>query len=292
MIQTLDVLQRAISVSRQLQEIVRTMKVLAAVSIRQYERAVASLEQYGHTVELGLVGVLRRAPLPPRRPPAGGRAAIVFGSDQGLCGRFNETLVDLVQTSLGEGRGVRILAIGARADMGLEACGLKVEECFFVPGSVAGITSTVRQILEKIETWRGEGIGTVDLFHHRSHGRGRYRPVQLRLLPLEEAWLRRLGGRAWPGRSLPCFTMAPPALLAALLRQYLFVSLYRGCAESLAAEHGQRLLSMQSAERNIERRIERLTRTYQQLRQEQITAELLEVVTGFQALEEEDHGRA
>ncbi len=282
--ETLDALQRAIEVSRQLKEIVRTMKVLAAVSIRQYEKAVASLAQYGHTVELGLIGVIQRAGLPHQRLRTGGWAAVVFGSDHGLCGRFNETLLDFVNDCLGEGRGVRILAVGARADMGLEARGLAVEECFFVPGSVAGITLTVRQILEKIEVWRGEGIETVDLFHHKTYGRARYRPVQQRLLPLEEMRLRRFGRRAWPGRSLPSFTLPPPLLLAALLRQYLFISLYRACAESLASEHGQRLVSMQLAEKNIGQRIEQLTRTYQQMRQEQITAELLEVVAGFEAL--------
>jgi len=228
--------------------------------------------------------VVRCGTLPYRRPHGGVRAVVVFGSDHGLCGRFNETLLDFVCDRLGNGEGIRILAVGARADMGLEARGLLVEECFFVPGSVAGITLTVRQILEKIETWRNDGVETVDLFYHKSYGRARCRPLQQRLLPLEHLRLQRFERRAWPGRCLPCFTLPPQTLLAALLRQYLFVSLYRACAESLACEHGQRLVSMQLAERNIGRRLETLTRTWQQLRQEQITAELLEVVAGFETL--------
>ncbi|BCX82606.1 F-type H+-transporting ATPase subunit gamma [Methylomarinovum caldicuralii] len=282
MAQTLETLQRAIELSTRLADIVRTMKVLAAVSIHQYEQAAAALSHYAHTVELGLSGVIRRGGLPRLRYREGKRAAVVFGSDQGLCGRFNENLVAFAEAALaGE---ARILVVGARAESALEARGVAVEECFFVPGSVAAITATVRQILEKIESWRQEGVTTVDLFHQRPHGRGRPAPVQLRLLPLEESFFRHLGRHPWPGRSLPAFSAPGPVLLGALVRQYLFVSLYRACAESLAAEHGLRLLAMQQAERNIRQHLERLQSVYQQQRQEQITAELLEVAAGFEAL--------
>ncbi len=283
MMPTLESLHRAIEVSTRLRDIVRTMKVLAAVSIRQYEEAVAAVSRYARTVEAGLTGVLRRGGIPRLRYREGRRAAVVFGSDQGLCGRFNETLVEFAAASLASDD--RILAVGARADMVLEAQGLPVEECFFVPGSVAAITATVRQILEKIETWQAEGVVAVDLFHQRPLGRGRPHPVQQRLLPLEESFFQHLGRRPWPGRTLPTFSVPVPALLGTLVRQYLFVSLYRTCAESLASEHGQRLVAMQMAEKNIAQRLERLTRAYQQQRQERITAELLEVVAGFEALE-------
>ncbi len=289
--QTLESLQRAIDASRQLKDIVRTMKVMASVSILQYEKAVVSLEHYGETVELGLLAIIRRTGLPAFKDRPGKRAAIVFGSDHGLCGRFNETLLEYVVSHLKSDTDVRLLALGGRADAGLEARGLSVEECFFVPGSVSGITLTVQQILLKIESWRDEGVETVDLFHQKPSGRGRYRPLLQRLLPLETGYFRHLSRRKWPGRALPGFTEEPTAVLASLLRQHLFISLFRASAESLAAEHGQRLISMQRAERNIGDRLDRLNLAYRQLRQEQITAELLEVVSGFEAVESsEAHG--
>ncbi len=286
--QTLEALQRAIEASHQLKEIVRTMKVMASVSILQYEKAVVSLEQYGETVELGLLAVIMRTGMPEFKEQPGERAAIVFGSDHGLCGRFNETLLEYVDSHLKEVGGVRLLAVGGRADAGLEARGLAVEECFFVPGSVSGITLTVQQILQKIERWQDEGVEIVDLFHQKPSGRGRYRPLLQRLLPLESGFFHYLARRKWPGRSLPGFTLAPTVVLASLLRQHLFISLYRACAESLAAEHGQRLISMQWAEKNIGDRLDRLSLAYRQMRQEQITAELLEVVSGFEAVESSD----
>ncbi len=68
-----------------------------------------------------------------------------------------------------------------------------------------------------------------------------------------------LGDRPWPSRVLPTFTMARPRLVYALLGQYLFVSLYRALAESLASENAARLAAMQAAEKNIEDRLKELS---------------------------------
>ena len=79
--------------------------------------------------------------------------------------------------------------------------------------------------------------------------------------------------------------MASEKLLSSLIRQHLFIVLYSACAESLAGEHASRLVSMQVAEKNIKERLESLTATFRQQRQNQITEELLDVVSGFEALE-------
>ena len=69
-----------------------------------------------------------------------------------------------------------------------------------------------------------------------------------------------------------------------MVRQYLFVSLFQACAESLASENASRIAAMQAAEKNIEERLEELQGQYNHLRQTAITEELLDVVTGFEAL--------
>ena len=73
-------------------------------------------------------------------------------------------------------------------------------------------------------------------------------------------------------------------LFSWLIREYLFVSLYRGFAESLASENASRLASMQVAERNIENRLDELNAQYHQQRQSGIDAELFDLVAGFEAL--------
>jgi F-type H+-transporting ATPase subunit gamma len=86
---------------------------------------------------------------------------------------------------------------------------------------------------------------------------------------------------------LPLFTMDWMTLFSALIRQYLFVFLFRAFAESLASENASRLASMQGAERNIHSQLSELTMQYHQQRQMAITEELLDIVSGFEALERE-----
>jgi len=77
------------------------------------------------------------------------------------------------------------------------------------------------------------------------------------------------------------------ATLRALIREYLFVSLFRACAESLASENASRLAAMQRADRNIDELLEDLNGTFHRLRQSGIDEELFDVVSGFEALTRE-----
>lgn len=72
--------------------------------------------------------------------------------------------------------------------------------------------------------------------------------------------------------------------MRALIREYLFVSLFRACAESLASENASRLAAMQRADKNIDDLLEALNGTYHRLRQSSIDEELFDVVSGFEAL--------
>ena len=82
------------------------------------------------------------------------------------------------------------------------------------------------------------------------------------------------------------------SILRALVREYLFVSLFRACAESLASENASRLAAMQRADKNIDELLEHLNRTFHRLRQSGIDEELFDVVSGFEALSSEHHGAA
>jgi F-type H+-transporting ATPase subunit gamma len=295
--ETIESLRRKIAVSQELQEVVKTMKTIAAVSIRQYEKAVASLRQYSHTVEMGMQIVMRGQREESAQPrPAPGRrlGAILFGSELGMCGQFNELLVSYALDRFKELQAAKeersLVAVGARVVSRLEEAGEQVESYFAVPGSVSGITSRVQELLLKIEAWQCPGgIDRVMLFHHQPVSGAVYRPLAVPLLPIDMDWLESLGQKPWPSRVLPTFTMARPRLVYALLGQYLFVSLYRAFAESLASENAARLSSMQAAENNIDERLKELRLRYNQLRQSTITEELLDIVAGFEALTGKNH---
>ncbi|MCZ2096611.1 MAG: F0F1 ATP synthase subunit gamma [Anaerolineae bacterium] len=293
---TLGELRRRLETTDDIAGIVRTMKALAAVSIRQYEAAVSSLADYSRTIELGLHAALRDLPAieEAMRPGAGIRAvgAVIFGSDHGLCGRFNEDIVAHALARLGErpaGTGLHVFAIGARVAGLLEHSGQAAERQMPGPGSSARIGTTVREVLLEIDAWQHQaGVQRVYLFHNRSGPGERHRPATVRLLPVSPARLRSLAAKRWPGPSLPAFTMERKALVAALLRQYFFVSVFRASAESLAAENVTRLAAMQAAERNLAERHAELLAGLRRSRQEAITTELLDVIAGYEAL----HGQS
>ena len=284
-------LRRKIASAGELESVVRTMKAMAASSIGQYESAVRSLDDYYRTVQLGLVACFRQADLPvastrAEQKETGATGAVVFGSDQGLVGQFNVVMVEFVVNTLGNLPGKKtVWAVGERIQSRLADTDLLAGERFILPNSISAITPLVGQILIEMETQREKGeIAQVYLFHNRPQSGAIYAPVCQRLLPLDAVWRRDLASLRWPTGHLPEVMNGGERTLPALVREYLFVSLFRACAESLASENASRLAAMQRAEKNIDELLEDLNRTFHRLRQSGIDEELFDVVSGFEAL--------
>ena len=290
--ESLDILHRQLESLDELHTVVKTMKALSAASIRQYDQAVSALSAYYLTVERGLHVTLKGT-----APPSSSRrhrepkrlAAIVFGSDHGLCGRFNEEIAEYARERMdsvaADPQHRLLLAVGARVAASLEHAGEHIEEDFLVPGSASQITATVQQILLKLDEWREQaGVHYIYLFYNRHSGGEGYHPTGFELLPINLRRFHHLEEKAWPSRVIPTFTMEREVLLSRLLHQYLFVTIFRACAESQASEHASRLAAMQAAERNLNERKDELTMLFRRARQNTITAELLDVVSGFEAI--------
>lgn len=292
---TLEVLGRRIHTTQELKSIVHTMKTLSAVSIRHYEDAVASLREYSHTVELGLRVVLDSR-VPPRRLAAaasGPTAFVVFGSDHGLCGRFNEQIVAFARAQLRgvDGtRGVLWLTAGERAGDKLGAAGETPAARLQLPGAPSGLVVTAQTVLLHLDRWRAEaGAERILVAHNRRGEQTTATPTLRQLLPLDPTWLETITAEPWPSRRLPTYSMDPDELLATLMREYLFVGVYQAAAESIASEHAARLAAMQEAEHNIDETLDELGTAYRRLRQELITEELLDVIAGFEVLRSQPH---
>lgn len=299
--ETLESIRRRMETATELYGIVRTMRALAMTSIRQYERAVESLADYNRATELGLHVVLsraaqegagqsseQRAPISLRRT-----GVIVLGTDQGMCGQFNEQIAAFAQERL-DALAIRpdkrfVVAVGDRVAALLEERGQPLRQIQAVPTSVAAITSAVQDLLVRYSgqalALDGTGLDQVFLFHHRMISTLAYRPHFVRLLPINFRHLAALQEDRWPASTLPTFSLEPEALLSALLGQHLFAVLFRAYAESLASENAARLVAMQTAEHNIEDRLAELTGHYHRQRQNNITGELLDIVSGFEALQ-------
>ena len=289
---TLASLRRKLGGAGDLQSVVRTMKAAAASNIGQYEKSVRALADYYCIVELGLGACVRQIGSAPliaerKRPTAAGAiSAIVFGSDQGLVGQFNEVVTDYAVKMLGALTAKpEVWAVGERVRARLVDAGLPVVGHLPVPNSVQAITPLVGQILLESEAHHSQGqVAELHLYYNRPTSGAIYVPVTQRLLPLDEDWGRKLSEIPWPTGYLPEVMGGDIATLRALIREYLFVSLFRACAESLASENASRLAAMQRADKNIDELLEDLDRTYHRLRQSGIDEELFDVVSGFEAL--------
>ena len=122
------------------------------------------------------------------------------------------------------------------------------------------------------------------VFHNRPQSGALYEPVSQRLLPLDAQWQQGLAKIRWPTANLPEVMGGGSATLRALIREYLFISLFRACAESLASENASRLAAMERADKNINDLLEQLHGSFHQLRQSGIDEELFDVISGFEAL--------
>jgi len=302
-------LRRKIDGARDLRSVVSTMKALAAASIGQYEKSARALDDYYRTVQLGLSVCFRASTFPPPASTIGQKVkqgigvtgAVVFGSDQGLVGQFNDVVADYaVQTLAALPGKKKVWAVGERvhdrlADVNLHL-GLHTGLRFTVPLSIKAITPLVGQILMEIlapslrerEAQRKRGdkneVVQLYLFYNSSRSGAVFAPVHQRLLPLDETWRRELAEIPWPTKSLPEVMGSNTATLQALVREYLFVSLFRACAESLASENASRLAAMERAEKNIDQLSADLHQTFYRLRQSKIDEELFDVISGVEAL--------
>jgi F-type H+-transporting ATPase subunit gamma len=285
-------LSHKINSAGELKSVVRTMKALAASSVGQYEQAVLALADYDRAVQLGLRACLREnapaAPMAKRRGKAEAApvGAIVFGSDQGLVGQFNEVVADFAVKTLAALPGKpQVWAVGERVQAHLTDAGVTLLGQFGVPNSVQAITPLVGQIQIQSEAKRAEmDYTSLYVFHNRPKTGALYEPVSQRVLPLDAEWQRGLAALPWPTRLLPEVLGDGTGTLRAFLREYLFISLFRACAESLASENASRLAAMQRADKNIDELLATLHGTFHRLRQTNIDEELFDVISGFEAL--------
>ncbi|NLT43537.1 MAG: F0F1 ATP synthase subunit gamma [Anaerolineae bacterium] len=290
---TIEALRARIASTEDLLSIVTTMKVIASVNIRHYEKAVRSLDGYHHTLELGfrvaLFGSSGEFPLDDSVSLDEPMGILAFGSEQGMAGRFNEVILghalDEIARLNPNKRECHAIVLGGRLANRMRGADFAAYSEIPMPSSVAGLAPRVREALITVERWHSElGVHRVYLFHNRPRGSAAIAPVTSQLLPVDLQWLRRLASEPWQSRSLPIYTIDWLPLFSSLVRELLFSNIYRAFAESLAAENASRLASMQAAESNIREQIDALWSQYRHLRQTAVTEEILDIIAGFEAL--------
>lgn len=286
-----DKLKRQINSAKEFQTIIKTMKGLAAVNIHQYDHAVMALRHYHQTLTLGIRIFLMHYPntlkeLRIRESPRLG--VVIFGSDHGMCGRFNEQIADvLIQSTEGFSPELSpVLALGGRMGDALAARQCSPQACFSMPASIDGITLKIQDIVLYVERWQQtREVDRIILLHNQpAQGNVYGQSIQQLFPPIGLSDLQALQQEPWPSRAYPQVFLDRDRLFSALFHQHFFVTLYRACAESLISENMSRLASMQVAQKNVTDHLIELQQSFQQQRQSMITEELLDIISGFEAM--------
>ncbi|WP_289041124.1 FoF1 ATP synthase subunit gamma [uncultured Aliiroseovarius sp.] len=290
MAQTLERLTHRTQTMTSIRGIVRTMKTMSAINALPYEQAAQAIEAYQDTVLQGFHAFVRcHGPLLDDPDPDAAPIVIVFGSDHGLCGNYNEIIA-------AEAQGLscpdaQVICIGAQMEDALFGQDIRPVTTLLPPATADGLARLAGRLITLLDQMRPSGRSTaikVSLVHMERAAHGLQSPVTQQLLPLERNMTEGLARQPWTSRSLPQFRMPPDHLLASLIRSYLFARLYRSAAEAMVTENAARLARMQQAEQSIDDQLEVLNAELRTVRQSEITTELLDVIIGFEALKKRD----
>jgi len=284
-------LKEQIQQTEELSTIITTMKNVSIVNMTHYERKLQAVRQYQSTIEQGFQIFLQNgsddileklkkknqsAPTPV--------AAVIIGSEKGLCGEFNEKIYQYFREQNREREIFSILGIG------YEISGKRWDrplEVFDYPTSHQEILMLLNNLLSITQKWLLEKkIGKLIFFHHQLLSGLRYEPTSNIIFPLNLDWLKNLKEKPWPSRCLPLYHMDKETLFYELTQENLFISMYRFFIESLACENAGRLSSMQTAEERVQDQLFAFKQLYNLQRQNQISEELADIIASFEVLKD------
>jgi F-type H+-transporting ATPase subunit gamma len=216
---------------------------------------------------------------------AGPCLAVLFGSDQGLCGAYNDRVVtaacEFIRKTAGD---VRTAVIGRRAHDMLALKGVEAVFSARAPTSLEGVNSQAVELAADVFERHCELDAARMVFVYNAYeSMGRFKEKCLQVLPPPRDLAET--DTAYSFACDPLLTTVVGDLFASLAEEYFFIQFFRALLESHCSENGARLMSMTAAGRNIEDTLAELTREYQTARQESITAELLDVIGGAEALQ-------
>ena len=267
-----------------LRDIIHSMRSLAATYLSRTEERLGGVRAFADTVGRAIEDCLygREIRLPER--DARGTAVLAFFSEQGLCGRFNEVMAEEAAKHAPDLDRPQFIAVGRRGPALLRRDKLEVLAELPSTTSPDGVDAVIHRIAQTVLRALEQGtFAELHLLYARYLSPGRIEPRFERILPLDlSQWRPAEPRRAAP----PHLALSRLDLLWELVNEYTFISLYRAFTESLAGENGMRLQSMEAARTNIDDTLEDLRLQARIQRQNEITEELLDVVSGAEALQQ------
>ena len=290
---TLDSLKKELESTKNLQGIVSTMKSIAAVNIKKFEKTAINIVKYQSNIDLGIQAIVSQQPniiklinyleQKTEKNTKKRDVVIIVGSNQGLCGRFNDRVVEYYLNNNKTDVNSYVISVGDRITSLLKAKKVKIEKNFSIPNSDDLINDLVYDLFGIIEQ-NLDNLRKVLIYFtaHTSDGIGNL--TKKRVIPLEKKYFEKLKNKKWPTNNIPYWRVQSKQLVSDLIDQLIFSNIYLTISSSMASEQRNRLITLQGAEQNIKDHITELTLRYNQKRQNVITSELIDVVSGAKAL--------
>lgn len=292
---TLRDIRRRIASVKSTQQITRAMKLVASAKLRRAQERVLEARPYCRAMNsmvsdfsLGslreLHPLLREGPKE-REPLEKRKLLLVVSGDRGLCGAFNSNIIRRTAELLRAEAGRRDVSLS------LIVVGRKARDFYRRHGQVTVRSEHVNffdklayshaaQIGQEVATaFVGGEVDEVELVFNEFRSAVSQRVVVERILPIEAP-----PAAADESAVDFIFEPSPAVILASLLPKHVEVQVYHALLESVAAEYGARMTAMDNATKNASEMIDLLTIQFNKARQERITKELLEIVSGAEAL--------
>ncbi len=261
-----------------LKDIISALRSMAAVRVRQTQKPVMGMRHYSEIVAGSIArfkdyqdNIIEKTDSIPKR------LLIVFCSEYGFVGGFNRPLFEMVRQKAESETDIAL--IGSRGNLLAGEYDIKSVWTLSMSGEHTSVQKTVKEIAARLFQAVEGGVSSVKLIYTKQRGTEDAQIIYQSLFPVEM--------ETFPERAkkddLPLLNMPPGELLSYLTQEYLMASL--GCAvmESLHAENHGRLNAMDQAYQNIQKKYEQLEHLSRQQWQEEITTELLDIITGFAA---------
>lgn len=257
-------------------KIILSMKSIASLNVQKSQHQIESLRAYEDEINDSLKKILSYFPEVSISFETGRKAVVVYGSDQGLCGLFNEKIAKEAEERFLDKEGFQgFIVIGKKLDDAIINGKMKV---FKAPVDYESIYSYASELIEYISSVYVSGkINELYVAYNQFMGIGRYRPVVKKIFPFE---IEREELFAFP----PVVDIKPTEILSNLIIEYIFANIYRAYLESFLSENGVRLMNMNNASKAIEKNINHLEIEKNYYRQEEITNEIEEIISAYKVI--------
>lgn len=273
-------------------QITKAMNMVASAKLRRAQERIQKFRPYADKYYEMLKDLSKGVdssvhPLLEPRQEIKTSCIVLITSERGLCGAFNTNLINkatkLAQEKQAKGIAVKMIGVGRKA-----AQAAKKMEGVEVLNTYVGVMdrfdfTLANQIgMEIIKAYEDHKVDEVILVYGQLVTLLRQDPVALQLLPVVQPEEEK-AEKSEP-KALYMYEPSVEGLLGELLPRFVKVQIYRGLLDTSASEHAARMTAMDTASKNCEEMIDKLTLAYNKARQAAITAELLDIVGGAEAL--------